>query len=94
MQRLLHLEVFFESCFAVALAEKRVSKCAEDPVEAIKTCSSPPPAVDVRTLLLDRTTRLRHFFILQSKEAPCVVATHVPLFNQNLEIDWQQQSGY
>ena len=46
-------------------------------VEALKTCSSPSPAVDARSLLLDRTARLKHFFTLQSKEAPCIVATHV-----------------
>ena len=44
-------------------------------VEALKTCSSLSPAVDDRSLLLDRTARL-HFFTLQSKEAP-------PMFNQN-----------
>ena len=46
-------------------------------VEALKTCSSLSPAVDARSLLLDRTGRLKHFFTLQSKEAPCIVATHV-----------------
>ena len=49
-------------------------------VEALKTCSSLSPAVDARSLLLDRTARLKHFFTLQtlqSKEAPCIVATHV-----------------
>ena len=45
-------------------------------VKTIKTCPLLRPAVDVRTILLDRTTRLKHFFTLQSREAQCIVATH------------------
>ena len=48
-------------------------------VETIKTCPLLPSAVDVRTILLDRVTRLTHFFTLQSREAQCIVATHLQL---------------
>ena len=45
-------------------------------VETINTCPLLPPAEDVRTILLNRTTRLKHFLTLQSREAQCIVATH------------------
>ena len=55
-------------------------------VQTIKTCSSLPPAVDVRTILLDRTTRFKHFFTLQSREAQCIVATHLqPKFWKSID---------
>ena len=54
-------------------------------VEAVKACSL-PQTVDVRSMLEDRTTRLKQFFTMRSKEAPCIAASHVqPTFWKSID---------
>ena len=45
-------------------------------VEAVEACSF-PATVDEGSLLQDRTTRLRHFFTMKSKEAPCIAVSQI-----------------
>ena len=45
-------------------------------VEAVKACPF-PVTVNVCSLLQDRTTRLRHFFTMKSKEALCIAVSHI-----------------
>ena len=37
-----------------------------------------PDAVDIKSHLMDRTTRLKHFFTTQSKKAPCISYSRIP----------------
>ena len=52
------------------------AKVAPYSVEAVKACPF-PVTVDVCSLLQYRTTRLRHFFTMKSKEAPCIAVSHI-----------------
>ena len=57
-----------------------LSVYAETPpysVEAVSFSESFPDSVEIRTLLSDPRKRLRHFFTKQSKEAPCISASHL-----------------
>ena len=68
LKNLLRLGLVGDSLnYIIASREKNVSlsvhaEVAMYFVETIKTCPSLPPAVDVPAILLDRTTRLKHFF--------------------------------
>ena len=46
-------------------------------VEAVKVCLL-PGTVDIKSHLMDRTTRLKHFFTTQSKKAPCISYSRIP----------------
>ena len=46
--------------------------------EAVKVCML-PDTVDIKSHLMDRTTRLKHFFTTQSKIAPCISYSRIPL---------------
>ena len=46
-------------------------------VEAVKVCML-PDTVDIKSHLMDRTTRLKHFFTTQSKIAPCISYSRIP----------------
>ena len=37
-----------------------------------------PDTVDIKSHLMDRTTRLKHFFTTQSKIAPCISYSRIP----------------
>ena len=52
------------------------AKVAPYSVEAVKACPF-PATVDVCSRLQDCTTRLRHFFKMKSKEAPCIAISHI-----------------
>ena len=57
-----------------------VSVCGETPphsVDAVKGCML-PDTVDIKSHLMDRTTRLKHFFSTQSKIAPCISYRRIP----------------
>ena len=43
----------------------------------MKTSRSFPQSVDVRLFLQDPTEKLKHFFTLKSKDAPCITAFHI-----------------
>ena len=45
--------------------------------EIVKNNCSLPKAVDVRSLLQDRTTYLQQFFTTKSKEALCIAASQI-----------------
>ena len=54
--------------------------CTEEPSysgEAVKICML-PDAVDIKSHLMDRTTRVKHFFTTQSKKAPCISYSRIP----------------
>ena len=73
----------------MAFLEKCCFKCAcqscTHTAEAVKSSKSLPEEVDVRSLLQDRRSRLKHFFTNRSKEAPCISMTRVqPLFGSRL----------
>ena len=54
--------------------------------EAIKTSRSFPQSVDVRLFLQDPTKKLKHFFTLKSKDAPCITASHIhPSFWKSID---------
>ena len=46
-------------------------------LEAVSSSESFSDSVDIGTLLSDPKQRLRHFFTKQSKEAPCISASHL-----------------
>ena len=46
-------------------------------VEAVKVCML-PDTVDIKSHLMDRITRLKHFFTTQSKIAPCISYSGIP----------------
>jgi len=47
-------------------------------LDAVKTSISLPAAVNISAQLRSRSARLKSFFTVQSKTAPCVVCTNVP----------------
>ena len=56
------------------------AKVALYTAEAVKSSKSLPEEVDVRSLLQDRRSRLKHFFTNRSKEAPCISMTRLQSF--------------
>ena len=46
-------------------------------MEAVKVCML-PDTVDIKSHLVDRTTRLKHFFTTQAKIAPCNSYSRIP----------------
>ena len=46
-------------------------------MEALKVCML-PDTVDIKSHLINRTTRLKHFFTTQSKIAPCISYSRIP----------------
>ena len=46
-------------------------------VEAVKVCMI-PDTVDIKSHLMDRTTRLKHFFTTQTKKARCISYSRIP----------------
>ena len=54
--------------------------------ETVKNNYSLPKAVDVCSLLQDRTTCLKQFLTTRSKEAPCIAASQIqPTFWKNID---------
>ena len=45
--------------------------------EAVNILKSLPEMVDVRLLLQDRSTCLKHFFMQNNKKAPCILIAHI-----------------
>ena len=46
-------------------------------VEAVKVCMI-PDIVDIKSHLMDRTTRQKYFFTTQTKKAPCISYSRIP----------------
>ena len=74
---------YFKKHPARWLSQKNValSVYGETPLysmEAVKVCML-PDTVGIKSHVMDRTTRLKHFFTTQSKKAPCISYSQIPL---------------
>ena len=56
------------------------AKVAPYTAKRVKSSKSLTEEVDVRSLLLDRRSRLKHFFTNRSTETACISMTHVQPF--------------
>ena len=69
-------EILFKTRYMLAKPKKNVALSVHGDtfpysVKAVKVCTL-PDTVDIKSHLMDRTTRLKHFFTTQSKIAPCI----------------------